>query len=284
MFERVIVPLDGSAASEAALDVAMPFAAANGGGLVVVSSCEPNRRGAVESYLRTTVRHLDIPDVTSEVLVGDDPAEAIASYARRMAPALVCIASHARRPVTEAVFGSVASALVQARPGPVVIAGPKYKRPHSSRYSDVLVPLDGSDLAAEALPLAIAMASTLGATLRLIEVTSPRLVEAAERAGIPRDDVYESSELVRVARDLSGDGVTAQWEVLHGSQVGATVTRYAGEFPAPLVVMSTHGRTGMAKVTAGSVASSIVHAATCPVMVVRPIGVERALKSPIGVA
>lgn len=77
--------------------------------------------------------------------------------------------------------------------------------------------------------------------------------------------VLESAYVRRLARHIGRD---AQWEVLHGSDPAASILDFA--HPDGVVVMSTHGRTGLARLFAGSVAAEIVAGSARPVVVLRP--------------
>lgn len=73
---------------------------------------------------------------------------------------------------------------------------------------------------------------------------------------------------------LHRDGGGVNWDVLHGDQAADPIVDYAAHLPASLIAMATHGRSGIARFALGSVAASIVHAAPCPVLVVRPDGLR----------
>jgi nucleotide-binding universal stress UspA family protein len=103
--------------------------------------------------------------------------------------------------------------------------------------------------------------------LWLVGVIDP---EAAQ--GPPGDanaDVVESTAMQRVANELRESDVSANWETLHGRRASSAIVAFAQERSAPIIAMSTHGRTGLARVVAGSVTMSVVRDAPCPVLVMR---------------
>jgi nucleotide-binding universal stress UspA family protein len=84
-------------------------------------------------------------------------------------------------------------------------------------------------------------------------------------------DVVESSTVHRVADDLSrSSGLEVDWEVLHGDDAAHAIVERAIQMHTSIIAMATHGRTGWARIAAGSVATSVVHSSPCPVMLVRP--------------
>jgi nucleotide-binding universal stress UspA family protein len=91
---------------------------------------------------------------------------------------------------------------------------------------------------------------------------------------IPAADVAKVKDaerrLERQCAALAERGITATAAVSVGT-VARAVKEYAAEIGADLVIMSTHGRTGMAHLTMGSVAEEVVRTASCPVLTIRPV-------------
>jgi len=130
--------------------------------------------------------------------------------------------------------------------------------------ASVIVPLDGSTLSEEAVSLARQLASTLGGALELVHVveTAPLLdLFVSDRAGAVE------RYLARVAERVAG-GVPVRIRVLAGDPV-TELLRCAHQAPDSLIVMSTHGRSGLPRLVLGSVADKVVRGASVPVVVVR---------------
>lgn len=136
----------------------------------------------------------------------------------------------------------------------------------------ILVPLDGSRLAAAAVPYAATLARAWDARIRLLAVVEP----LPEHAGMPsaaareRDErqVTESTAyLESVATALRAQALTVATVIRHGDPAG-NILAYAEEAACTLVVMSTHGRTGLERICAGSVAQRVVRHASIPTLVV----------------
>lgn len=149
-------------------------------------------------------------------------------------------------------------------------------------YSKILLPLDGSEFSAEALPHAEAMAESSQAELvlfQVIEETQDYVLTRAENLGVyavAHDDT-EREEAVETARryldDLASSlrhrQIAASTDMGSGDPATAIVD-YAKNEGVDLIVMSTHGRTGLARWAYGSVAHKVLQAAPCAVLVVRP--------------
>jgi len=142
----------------------------------------------------------------------------------------------------------------------------------------ILVPLDGSDFAEHALPIAASLARQAGATLRLARVHVPITAEAAMGVVIPdpyglRERQEEQAYLDGVARRLrekvSPTPLTLETALLEGDVVAA-LTDHARAGSVDLVVMATHARGAFARFWLGSVADDLVSELTAPVLLIRP--------------
>ena len=138
-------------------------------------------------------------------------------------------------------------------------------------YSTVIVPLDGSTFAERAIPVAAAVASRTGARLVLVRVhdTAPHVAfQSPEWSEYMRGD--EEAYVERYAAHLVGSqSLNADWRVLDGAPAPALAT-FAEQASAPLIVMSTHGRTGIPRSWLGSIADGVLHGTSAPVLLIRP--------------
>jgi nucleotide-binding universal stress UspA family protein len=140
----------------------------------------------------------------------------------------------------------------------------------------ILVPLDGSTLAEQALGCAITLARELPAELILLRAVSvpPDTREILNNAGLEATALTEQLEaeanvyLSEVASELQGAGLTVYQAVRRGPPSEAIVD-YAAQQDTQQIVMTTHGRTGISRWTHGSVAERVLQAASVPVLLVR---------------
>ncbi len=143
---------------------------------------------------------------------------------------------------------------------------------YSERIRSILVPLDGSSVAEQALPVAVSIAERARCKIKLVLVHQPLLgVEpgpaytkmelAMEKAN--RD--YLRSVVVRY-RDRLGRALSSA--VIEGP-VAATLARYSRELSSDLLVMTTHGRSGIRRAWLGSVADGLIRTSDVPILVVR---------------
>jgi nucleotide-binding universal stress UspA family protein len=160
-------------------------------------------------------------------------------------------------------------------------------------YQRILVPLDGSEFAARALPHAEALTTLTGAHLVLLQVIPSAAMLISETAvgtpglGLPTVDPflsaaqYEAVEetlandakttLDEAAAPLLANSLQVETVILKGAPADAILT-YAKEEKIDLIIMSTHGRSGLARMVYGSVAENVLRHATCPILLVRVTG------------
>lgn len=150
-------------------------------------------------------------------------------------------------------------------------------------FSRILVPLDGSDIAAHALPYATTLAKAFGSHLTLVGVLVPHLkdLDVADLFGITSDTRRTAEQraakaavsyLQGVAAPLRAHGIDVEWTIAQGENAAGEIIDVAAEETNTLIVMSTHGRTGFQRLRLGSVAQHVIRQATVPTLVVRAKG------------
>lgn len=138
----------------------------------------------------------------------------------------------------------------------------------------IMVPLDGSSLAEHALPSAVALARRSGATVHLVRVHDALAANVDARHFPDVDDAIrdeERSYIQHVAGRLGAAGVAGHGVVVDGAPVTA-LGEYAAGRRVDLIVMTTHGRTGVSRAWVGSVADGVMRGSGVPVLMIRPGG------------
>lgn len=149
-------------------------------------------------------------------------------------------------------------------------------------FRRIVVPTDFSDHSDHALRYAANLAQQVGATLILLHVISNETLEGISKAHVPPypvDKVYEDLTLeirqqyqTHVAPDVRRS-LETEILVLPGVPF-LEIIRAARVKEADLIVMATHGRTGLSHALLGSVTEKVVRKSPCPVLSIRPVGVE----------
>jgi nucleotide-binding universal stress UspA family protein len=294
MFKNILVPLDGSAVSEAALPSAKALAARAGGRLILVRAAHVQRAmaGAVnqqraiaeaEEYLSTRAKELATNgfEIETGVPFGGSAARWILEEVDLRHADMVIMATHDRIGPDRWVHGSVAEAVVGHADVPVLLIRPT----HAAQLADgligqrpvLVVPLDGSVLAEGVLPRAREFAATFAGHIVLVGVV-PRPGDLMAAPGGVMSYVGDDHKRLQaeaedylngIASQLTADGLSVDVAVRSGNpaqQIAAT----ASEHSAVAVVMASHGRTGIVRSILGSVAGETLHRSPCPVMLIRP--------------
>jgi nucleotide-binding universal stress UspA family protein len=328
MFQRIVVPLDGSARAERAIPVAARLARASGGSIVLLRIADipvEYEAALYASYVSQTPFYAqEIQDAElararvylaelarSEQLAGiavdkavstGGAAPAILDYlSRHEGPQveLVVMCSHGRTGVGRWALGSVAQKVARHSPVPVLIL-----KPAMPGYEDglvefahplrVLVPLDGSSLAEEAISPAVQILTALATphkgalhlaqVLRLPAVTSEShswqsILNERERI-LHEATAYLSAlaETVRLGEAASCD-LKVTWSLAVQADVADAIIRMAElgedmnayeEQGCDLIAMATHGRGGLERWMIGSVTERVLFGTRLPLLIVRP--------------
>lgn len=230
---------------------------------------EADARDAFQECVRSTV---GVEGVETFVEQGVDYAE-IVRRAEAWSAGLVVVGSRGRTGLPQLVLGSVAERVVRYAHCPVLVV-----RPPSERQC-VLVATDLSDPSLPAVAAGVAEARRLGC--RLVVSHALDLSEPAWAAALGglfgTTTVLPPREVQRDVHDALGAtlrqaieqlGATGDVQVLDGPPATAVV-RFAEQVGASLLVIGTHGRTGLARIALGSVADRIIRTADCSVLAVR---------------
>jgi nucleotide-binding universal stress UspA family protein len=276
MLKRILLPSDGSELSERALGISETLARAQGAELVVVRVVDPlvwaamsanedvgpdlyqQVADAMEEDARRGLEQLlarfkgqDISART--VLLHGRAAFELLDCEEREMPDLVAIATHGRTGLSRFAMGSVADRLVREGLSPVLVV--RSFSPDASRTDRLLVPLDGSAVAEQALTMVETLAGKPFRWIKLLRVVDSE----AEIASV---NAYLAPIAVRMA--MAGLEVIPEVRIGDPARVIEAVAQ-----SVDLVVLATHGRGGFDRFRHGSVAERATRHLTVPVLLVR---------------
>ncbi len=152
-------------------------------------------------------------------------------------------------------------------------------------YRNIMVPVDGSSFAREAVLHALRIASQSGATLHLVQVTvSPVFLGSHEGIALGASSLgdlhsAELSNLYALAAECRAHSTLTVTASLERGPIIDALIGYAKRHGVDLVVMRSHARSGLARVWFGSVADGLIRESGIPVLVVRPPSVATALQN-----
>jgi len=134
----------------------------------------------------------------------------------------------------------------------------------------ILVPLDGSTLAEAAIDMAIDLAAGAPVTLSLLRAAEARTLPGADPTDMEVHVVREAEDYLASVRDrLAQRGITDVDTSVWYGQAAPAIPEAARLKKADLIVMSSHGRSGLGRLILGSVAESVLHITTVPLCIVR---------------
>ena len=250
---RIVVALDGPAHAERSLEVADAHAAAAGLPLHLVRVCGDRADFAeTDAYVARVARRT--PRVSGmAVEIGVDPAGHLSGLVE--SGALLVLATHARGPIGEVLFGSVADAVLHHVRRPVLLVGPAAGVPDPA-FTTMVVPDDAGVGAWRLRERAAAWALHLGAAPCAVQVVPSELLGRST-------DVLETADLRRAAEEL---GPNATWEVLDGGGPAERIVEFAREQNAGLIAMTVTPRHRLGPDIAGGVALHVIRRSPCPVL------------------
>jgi nucleotide-binding universal stress UspA family protein len=283
-FTKILCPTDFSEGSQQAVRVATDLAAATNAELVllhawfippVAVSMEVSFAFNVQDIVDDAQARLDkqVREViaagatnTSGELVSGVAQNEIIAMLERQAFDLCVIGTHGRTGIARILLGSVAEKVIRHSPCSVLAVRPGGK---VGAFEHILVPTDFSDSATHALELASHLVRSAGeiTLLHVVDLPVPYGGELPE-PDLARDlDAAAAGALAAAAARITTTRVTTR--SLIGSP-GAQTLAVLDENPGiDLVVMGSHGRTGIKRMLLGSVAEKVVRHARCPVLVAR---------------
>ena len=292
---KVLIPLDGSPLAEHSLTF-LPalthLGALTPHLLSVVDETEEihslssdevkeRERNVLTTYLHETaadIERLYGLTATFEVQTGT-PAEIIQRRLQELSPELLVISTHGRSGVSRWRRGSVAAQLLHSATCPILAVGPRAveqgewrEGEPTSSFNSILVPLDGSDLAEGALSSAAELAQRFGSKIHLVRTVQIR-VPADPDTGAGNIDLTSQLEDAAVnyltyARAKMPDPAKVVIDVRLGAPATA-LGEYISAEKIDLVMMTSHGRSGLVRAALGSVTDRLVGNASAPVLVVR---------------
>lgn len=295
MFNKILVPLDGSQLAERALAPALGMAQHVHGDVLLLRVAMPVRMlvptdggyGVLwpdesvdrnhtegEQYLEAIrTAHAKPEFIVHTAVVDGDVASAIVDTATGENIDLIAMSTHGYSGITHWVLGSVAEKVLSDAQCPVLIV--RSEQP----IRRVLIALDGSTLSELALAPALELAAALNAEATLLRVVDPvdmhdiEYYEQIEHGlGLRMQrDFHDSAE--RYLRDLAATHPHARLNIHTEVEEGSAAERilkFAESHGIDLIAMATHGRSGLQRWMYGSVTQKVMRRGCCSMLIVRP--------------
>jgi nucleotide-binding universal stress UspA family protein len=224
-------------------------------------------------------------DVEIEVQFGS-PDKMIVEVARERNATLIAMATHGYGGLKLWTLGSVTDQVVHTVATPVFVVHGAEQVPAAPTIKRILVPLDGSAFARQVLPFATELANQANAEMILLQAITSTIEPLAGFRPLLRP-IPQYSELIELlhwraqlelgglAEQIRQYGITVRTSIVNG-QAAEVILDETAQRKADLVVMATHGYSGLKRWALGSVAHKVLHTATVPLVLVRAQAVAEA--------
>jgi nucleotide-binding universal stress UspA family protein len=297
MYTKILLPLDGSSNAEQVLPYARSLVSALDVPVELVHAVEPEiiatfadpNHGRYVDIVKSTLKEEGLKYLngigrsfpkTSKVSCSTEfgkPADVIVSTAAGEPGTLVAMATHGRSGFQRWLLGSVAEKVLQMTANPLLLVRTSAEKKSAAGFKTIVVPLDGSPLAEQAIPHACELARRLDLEVVLLRVYAMPVM------GFTAEDYYTPNleEILKQAEDQAKSYIEEKAAELRKAGLGRVTSRFlegesadriiefARKTPDSLIAMCSHGRSGIGRLVLGSVTSRVVRHSGDPVLVVR---------------
>ena len=284
LYTRVLVLLDGSATAEFAIRFGADLASKHQAELALLhlrraapppadADTDTTAEAEATAYLeraRKTAQPYGLANVSTHTFSAANLHEALTKFIDAERVSIVVMSTQGRTNMMRWIFGSGVEQALSHFPVPLLLVRPVYQK--------IIVPLDGSGWSESAIPRASEIARVHDAELILLHVYQPKGSDYADQwalagqhqiAAQAYDEVKD--RLVSLRNALRQQGLRAREVLIRASNPAQAICEFVeSEDGISLVVMSTHGRTGLARWLMGSVAQKVIQNGRCPVKLVHP--------------
>jgi nucleotide-binding universal stress UspA family protein len=287
MYRKILVPLDGSKLAEQILPLAQSLARATQASIELLRINDPEKITAYApplqggEYLDEVAQKYFSPAtrVDKTVELGS-AAEVIVDRASSDPACLIAMATHGMSGIRRWLIGSVASKVVQSAANPLLLIRPveRVEPATLTEIKTIFVPLDGSGLAEKAMRHAADLAKHLKCELHLMRIYTLPANAFVLGDGVIAQGPAQFREAMAQEAATYLDGKVQELRATGLDRVIATaiegdpaseIIDIDAKTPNSLIVMSTHGRSGVGRWVLGSVAEKVVQHSGTPVLLIR---------------
>lgn len=284
-FSNILVPLDLSPTAELALAGAQTLARNYDGTIHLLTVLDSSEGGDgtvgeqlanAQEYLADVVADLNGAGFRTTTAISEGKASQVigarANSSNRVGSNervrkdgidLVCMTTHGRSRVSRLVVSSITTEVIYQTTPPLLIIRPTENwRSARTTFQNILVPLDGSELAEQVLPFVHELAYKFSSRVTLLSTAE----------GSESDDFHEkiTAYLYQIVQNLALKGVPAEFEI-RSTAPAQTILSCAKEKKIDLIMMVSHGRGGIQRqehVKVGSVTDAVLQETMCPIFLV----------------
>jgi nucleotide-binding universal stress UspA family protein len=291
---KILFPTDFSDTSGAALGHALMLADRFNAGLTMLHAASPQETASESHFPQIETENDEIEELFEDQLAemigaaplhklridrvmqrSKDPVKTICSFADQNRVDMIIMGTHGRTGLSHWLIGSVAEHVVRSANCPVMTVRAQKEATEVSPYLDIVVPIDFSPYSQKALRYARTLAHLFEANLHLLHVLEQPIHPAHYGLGTDllirlSPDVHRRSqeELERLLSQMSPLDVSYQIHVREG-RAYSEIVGFVEEQECDLIVMGTHGLSGLEHFLLGGTTEKVVRHASCPVLTVK---------------
>jgi nucleotide-binding universal stress UspA family protein len=287
MIDRILVPLDGSRVAEQILPHLRRLLFRHDSEVILVRAAAPPPMENGLMVMTDAVLHgardylLKIKDLLAQqgarvksVARLGSPVGVILDVAKEERATMLALATHGETGLKRLLAGSVAQALLLESPVPVLVLRPFWSYellPSRGDEEDlrpirkILLPLDETDDAELLLPPLVEVARLFDASVVLLHVEQR---ESRKAEDFDAQGAADEAHLSRYSQALQSKGIPTT-SVMGKGKLSEEILLAMRAYEVDLIVMATHGKSGLLRLLSGSVTESVLHESTCPILVVR---------------
>ncbi|HML21087.1 MAG TPA: universal stress protein [Aggregatilinea sp.] len=281
-YQRILVPLDGSETAEFAVPYAVDLARRHDAELVLLyleflpalvsesddaEQIEQAKASVIDLRNQLRADGLRVRDV---MLESRNLSESLFQFVESEHISVVVMSTQGHQPMMRWLFGSQFETALMTSPVPIMLVQPVYHK--------IVVPLDGSGWSETAIGPATELARAHNAEVVLLHVYQSPVGEYEGQISLAgqqqiADQTYDQmhDQLVALRNMLRHEGLRAEERIIRSNNPAQAISDFVrNEEGVTMIVMSTHGRTGISRWLFGSVAQKVSKNLRCPVTLVRP--------------
>jgi nucleotide-binding universal stress UspA family protein len=244
------------------------------------------RKVEAEAYLERVAERVHAADVAAETFLQEGmAAERITEFARSQNSDLIVLSSHGQSGMSAWDLSSVVNKVLHRFHGSIMVVR-AYHPPSEDlaaiRYMRILVPLDGSQRAEHALPVASALIRYYGGRLRIAHIvprpqmprrTPPNAEDQEMESRLIERNSEEAKRYLSQLQEQIGADIDA--EVFQNAHVAGRLHELSDERELELIVLTAHGESGQTKWRYGSIAASLIAYSSVPLLVIQDLTPEQ---------
>lgn len=211
-------------------------------------------------------------------IIRNNVAEGIIKTVKNSKCDLIVMGKHGQGFFERSILGSNTAKVLRQSPVPVLSIKGRGRK-EITQISKILVPVDISDTSDSAILSSLQYAQALNASVTLLYIfwlnekaydIPPNLLKNLIRKSKQKLEGIAASAQKKYVKNNKNSRVKIKTEVINGTNPGLAITWYAKKIKFDMLIMNTHGRTGIKRLVLGSEAEKVIRESSCPVLVERP--------------